>query len=106
MVTSSPPFAGREPLIVKIYIHKLPIHRIHAAGSGLSEDICGSCEKTYCARILIERVRFPPFGFDTVEMSSNLNENMSFLQEDVFCPDSDKGRSVSPFRVRYRGDKL
>ena len=27
-----PPFAGREPLIVKIYIHKLPIHRIHAAG--------------------------------------------------------------------------
>ena len=27
-----PPFAGRESLIVKIYIHKLPIHRIHAAG--------------------------------------------------------------------------
>ena len=31
-VTSSPPFAGREPLIVKIYIQKLPIHRMHAAG--------------------------------------------------------------------------
>ena len=27
-----PPFAGREPLIVKIYIHKLPIHRTYAAG--------------------------------------------------------------------------
>ena len=27
-----PPFAGREPLIVKIYIHKLPIHRMRAAG--------------------------------------------------------------------------
>ena len=24
--------AGREPLIVNIYIHKLPIHRMHAAG--------------------------------------------------------------------------
>ena len=26
-----PSFAGKEPLIVKIYIHKLPIHRTHAA---------------------------------------------------------------------------
>ena len=25
----------------------------------------------YCARILIESARFPPFGFDTVEISSN-----------------------------------
>ena len=34
LTLEKPPFAGREPLIVKIYIHKLPIHRIHAAGSG------------------------------------------------------------------------
>ena len=27
MAPSSPPIAGREPLIVKIYIHKLPIHQ-------------------------------------------------------------------------------
>ena len=37
----------------------------------------------YCARILIESARFPPFGFDTAEISSNSNENMSFLRKDL-----------------------
>ena len=27
----------------------------------------------YCARILIESARFPPFGFDTAEISSKAN---------------------------------
>ena len=31
----------------------------------------------YYARILIEDARFPPFGFDTEEISSNMTENMS-----------------------------
>ena len=63
-------------------------------------------QKRYCVRILIEGARFPPFGFDTEEISSNMNENMSFLQKDVLCPDSDRERSVSPLRVRYNGDQL
>ena len=37
----------------------------------------------YCARILIEGARFPPFGFDTVEISSNSNEDISFWQKDL-----------------------
>ena len=45
-----------------------------------------------------------PFGFDTVEISSNSNEDMSFIQKDILCPDSDRERSVSPLRVRYSGD--
>ena len=28
-----------------------------------------SVKKTYCARILIEGARFPPFGFDIAEIS-------------------------------------
>ena len=38
-------------------------------------------KKTYRARILIESARFPPFGFDTTEISSNLNEVISFLKK-------------------------
>ena len=26
-----------------------------------------------------------------------MTENMSFLQKEVLCPDSDRGRSASPF---------
>ena len=63
-------------------------------------------EKTYCARILIESARFPPFGFDITEISSNSNEDISFLQKDSSCPDSDREHSVSPLRVRYSGDRL
>ena len=33
-------------------------------------------KKIYCARILIEGARFPPFGFDTAEIRSNSNEIM------------------------------
>ena len=33
---------------------------------------------TYCARILIEGARFPPFGFATAEISSHSNEDVSF----------------------------
>ena len=60
----------------------------------------------YWARILIESVRFPPFGFDTVEISFNMNDDISCLQKDLLCPDSDRERSVSPLRVRYNGDEL
>ena len=34
-------------------------------------------KKIYCARILIEGARFPPFGFDIAEISSNSNEDNS-----------------------------
>ena len=51
---------------------------------------------TYCARILIEGTRFPPFGFAIAEISSNSNEDVSFGRKDLLCPDSDRGRSVSP----------
>ena len=77
----------------------------NSVGAG-TEKSCRFCKKTYRARILIESARFPPFEFDTVEISSNFNEDMSFLQKEVLCPDSDRGRSVSPLRVRYSGDKL
>ena len=63
-------------------------------------------KKTYCGRILIEGARFPPFGFAIAEISSNSNEDVSFCQKDLLCPDSDRGCSVSPLRVRYSGDKL
>ena len=33
-------------------------------------------KKIYCARILIEGVRFPPFGLDTAEIRSKSNEIM------------------------------
>ena len=66
-------------------------------GSNSKEDI-SFFRKTYCARILIEGARFPPFGFDIAEMSSNSKEDIVFLQ-DLLCPDSDRGRSVSPFWV-------
>ena len=69
-------------------------------------EACEFFKETYCARILIESARFPPFGFDTVEISFNLAETMSFLQEVLSCPDSDRERSVSPLRIRYSGDKL
>ena len=61
---------------------------------------------TYCARILIEGARFPPFGFAIAETSSSSDEYVSFCQKDLLCPRSDRGRSVSPLRVRHRGDKL
>ena len=60
---------------------------------------------TYCARILIEGARFPPFGFAITEISSSSNEYASFCQEDLSWHDSDRGRSVSPFRVGHSGDK-
>ena len=50
-------------------------------------------KKTHRARILIESARFPPFGFAIAEMSSNSNEDISFLQKDLSCPDSDRERS-------------
>ena len=62
--------------------------------------------QTYCARILIESARFPPFGFDTVEISSNSNEDIPFLRKKLLCQDFDRERSVSPPRVRYSGDQL
>ena len=61
---------------------------------------------TYCARILIEGARFPPFGFAIAAISSNSNEDVSLCRKDLLWPDSDRGRSVSPLRVRYSGDKL
>ena len=61
---------------------------------------------TYCARILIEGARFPPFGFAIAEISSNSNEDVSFCRKDLLWPDSDRGRSVSPLRVRHSGDML
>ena len=36
--------------------------------------ICRFCKKTYCSRILIENARFPPFGSDIAEISSNSKE--------------------------------
>ena len=63
-------------------------------------------EKIYCARIMIEGARFSPFGLVIAEISSSSNEYVSLCQNDLLCPDSDKGRSVSPLRVRYSGDKL
>ena len=42
---------------------------------------CRFFKKTYCAWILIESARFPPFGFDITEISFNSNENMSFFQK-------------------------
>ena len=33
---------------------------------------------------MIESAWFPPFGFDTAEISSNSNEDMSFLQK-IYC---------------------
>ena len=39
-----------------------------------------SVKKTYCARILIEGARFPPFGFVIAEISSSSNEYVSFCQ--------------------------
>ena len=58
------------------------------------------------AQILIEGSRFSPFGFVIAEISSNSNEDVSFGQKDLLCPDSDRGRSVSPLRVRHSGDKV
>ena len=62
--------------------------------------------KTYRAWILVGSTRFPPFGSDTVEVSSNLKEDMSFLQKDLLGPDSDREGSVALSRGRYSGDKL
>ena len=62
-------------------------------------------KKTYRGMILIEGARFPPFGFAITEISSSSNEYVSFCQKDLLCPDSDRGRSVSPLRVRHSGDK-
>ena len=54
----------------------------------------------------MEGARFPPFGFDIAEISSNSNEDVSFCQKDLLCPDSDRECSVSSLRVRHNGDKL
>ena len=54
-------------------------------------------KKTYCARILIESTRFPPFGFDIKEISSSSTADISFLQKDLSCPDSDRWHSAPPF---------
>ena len=62
--------------------------------------------QTHCARILLESARFPPFGFNTLAISSNSNEDMSFLQTDALCPDSARERSARTLRVQYSGDKL
>ena len=51
----------------------------------------------YCARILIGSSQFPPFGFDTVKICFDSNEDISLLQTDLFSPDSHRGRSISPF---------
>ena len=56
----------------------------------------------YCARILIDDARFPPFGFSTPEISSSSIENM----ENASIPDSDRERSISPLRVRHTRDKF
>ena len=45
----------------------------------------------------IEGARFPPFGFAIAEISSSSNEYVSFCQNDLLCPDSDRRHSVSPF---------
>ena len=58
------------------------------------------------AWILIEGARFPPFGFVIAEISSKSNEDVSFCQKDLLCPDSDRGHSVSSIRFRHSGDKL
>ena len=39
---------------------------------------------TYCARILIDGTRFPPFGFDIAEVSSNSKEDISFFKK-TYC---------------------
>ena len=62
--------------------------------------------KAHCVRILIESNRFSPFGFVIAEISSNSNEEVSFCRKELLCPDSDRGRSVSPLRVCHNGDKL
>ena len=36
------------------------------------------------SRILIESARFPPFGFDITEMSSNSNETTGFSEKTFF----------------------
>ena len=45
---------------------------------------------------------FPPFGFDTTEMSSNSIEN----RQNAPTPDSDRECLISSHRVRYTGDEL
>ena len=52
----------------------LPGPRAHGPGPG--PKIHRFYKTTYCARVLIEGARFPPFGFDTAETSSNSNEIM------------------------------
>ena len=75
-------------------------------GFALAEISSSSVKNTYCARILIEGARFPPFGFDIAEINANSNEDVSLSETDLWCPDYVRGRSVSPPRVRYSGDKL
>ena len=103
---------GTRPLAVSLERRRGCRHEEHehdgaenSVGAG-TEKSCRFCKQTYRARILIESARFPPFGFDTVERSSSLNEGISFLQKDLLCLDSDRERSVSPLRVRYSGDQL
>ena len=38
---------------------------------------------TYCARILIEGARFPPFGLVIAEIISNSNGDVSLFQKDL-----------------------
>ena len=66
----------------------------------------GFLRQTYRGRILIESARFPPFGFDIKEIGSDSHEGIMNLQKNRSWPDSDRERSVSPLRVRYKGDRL
>ena len=74
-----------------------PWHRAQGSGPMVHRFF----KTTYGARIRIEGARFPPFGFAIAEISSNSNEYVSFCQKDLLCPDSGRGCSVSPLRVRH-----
>ena len=87
--------------------HSVSPRRVRCSGDkpSLERKTCRLLfKKTYVARIMTEGDRFPPFGFDIAEISSNSNESISFLQEDLLCPDSDI--ESARFRVRHSGDKL
>ena len=54
-------------------------------------------KKTYCDWILIEGIRFRPFGPDIAEIRYNSNEDVSFWRKDVLWPDYDRGHPVPSF---------
>ena len=47
-------------------------------------ETCLFCKRSYRARNLIESTRLPCYGFDAVEISSNMNEDISFCKE-TYC---------------------